>query len=288
MADWGGQTMVDRLRRVVVRTPGEAFGAADPERWHYGSRPDLEAARAEHRAFVAILEEAGAEVVEHDEALPGHADAIFVHDPLIVIDRGYVQLRMGKELRRGEEAALARTLTRAGVPCAGRIEAPGVVEGGDLLWVTPKLLAVGLGFRTDRAGFDQLGALVEPDGVECLPVELPWWTGPDACLHLMSLISMVDHDLAVAHERLLPVSFLQRLASEGVAVVSVPESELASQGPNVLALAPRDCLLLEENRITAERLAAAGCRVRTYRGREISHKAEGGATCLTRAVLRRG
>ena len=56
--------------------------------------------------------------------------------------------------------------------------------------------------------------------------------------------------------------------------------------PNVLAVGPRDCIMLEGNPITKERLEDAGCRVRTYHGDEISVKAEGGATCLTRPILR--
>jgi arginine deiminase len=57
-------------------------------------------------------------------------------------------------------------------------------------------------------------------------------------------------------------------------------------GTNVLALAPGHCLMLEGNPVTRRRLEAAGCQVWTYRGDEISHKAEGGPTCLTRPLLR--
>ena len=66
----------------------------------------------------------------------------------------------------------------------------------------------------------------------------------------------------------------------------MPEEEFASMAPNVLALAPRECLMLEGNPITRRRLEEAGCEVTTYRGREISWKAEGGPTCLTRPLLR--
>ena len=86
---YGSQSMVDPLRRVVVRSPDEAFGDADPQRWHYTAAPDLERARAEHAALVSALEAAGAEIVRHDTALPGMVDAIFVHDPVLVCDRAY-------------------------------------------------------------------------------------------------------------------------------------------------------------------------------------------------------
>jgi N-dimethylarginine dimethylaminohydrolase len=283
---YGSQSMVAPLRRVAVRAPDVAFAEADPAAWHYRARPDLEAARAEHQALVAILEDAGAEIIRHDAALPGLADAIYVHDPVLVTAAGTLVLSMGKALRRGEEEALADTLAAAGVPVFGRLTGDARAEGGDLLWVDDRTLAVGQGFRTNEAAFVQLQELLAPLGVDCVAVPLPVYDGREACLHLMSIISMVDDDLAVAYEPLLPVPFWRWLRERGVELVTVPAEEFASQGPNVLAVAPRDCVLLEDNARTAELLAAAGCRVRTYRGAEISHKAEGGATCLTRPVWR--
>ncbi|HEM61925.1 MAG TPA: amidinotransferase, partial [Chloroflexi bacterium] len=108
--------MVDPLRRVLVKRPGEAFAVDDPAVWHYAGQPDLEVAQQEHDALVEILREAGAEVLYHEEHQPHRADAIFVHDPAIVTDHGAIILRMGKELRRGEEPALARRLQELGVP----------------------------------------------------------------------------------------------------------------------------------------------------------------------------
>ncbi len=284
--EYGSQSMVAPLRRVVVRAPNAAFAEADPTAWHYRDHPDLAAAGAEHEALVAILENAGAEVIRHDASLPGLADSIYVHDPVLVTAAGTLVLSMGKELRRGEEEPLAETLAAAGVPVFGRLAGDARAEGGDLLWVDERTLAVGQGFRTNESALMQLRDLLTPVGVDCIAVPLPVFDGRDACLHLMSIISMVDDDLAVAYEPLLPVPFWRWLQERGIELVAVPEEEFASQGPNVLALGPRDCVLLEDNVQTAERLAAAGCRIQMYRGAEISHKAEGGATCLTRPVWR--
>ena len=286
MKEYGSQSMVDPLRRVLVRRPDNAFGNADPELWHYASRPNLELAQAEHDALVATLRGAGCEVIFHDLPLPDHADAIFTHDPVIVTDEGAIILRMGKEQRRGEEAAIARTLEDLEGPILTALEGEAFAEGGDLLWLDHDTLAVGLGFRTNAEGLRQLTAAIRPLGAETVPVPLPYGEGRDACLHLMSLISMIDHDLAVVFLPLLPVPFVELLTERGIKLVEVPEEEVSTMGPNVLALAPRRCLMIEGNPMTRERLEGAGCEVVTYRGNELSLKAEGGATCLTRPILR--
>ena len=285
-ATFGCQSMVDPLRIVLVRKPDDSFATSDPKAWGYNARPDLKAARKEHDALVALLRASGSEVWYHDEPQKGKADAIFVHDPVIVTDLGAIVLRMGKELRRGEEASIAKSLGRHGVPVLGSLRSPATAEGGDLLWVAHDVLAVGQGFRSNREGFEQLRALLAGSGVRVEPVPLPYYKGPEACLHLMSLVSLVDEDLAVVYPRLLPAGFRTTLKEVGFDFIEVPDQEFDMMAPNVLAVGPRNCIMLEGNPITKERLEDAGCRVRTYHGDEISLKAEGGATCLTRPILR--
>lgn len=282
--NYGSQSMCAPLQIVLVKRPGTAFGEADPEKWHYTDQPDLLLAQQEHDAFVNSLHGSGIEVVYHDVELPEHADAIFVHDPVIVADQGAIILRMGKDLRRGEEEAIASVLEKMGVPIHYRLHGEAMAEGGDLLWVDEKTLAVGQGFRTNGEALRQLReALPE---IEIIPVDLPYFDGPDACLHLMSFISIVDDDLAVVYLPLMPVPFYQFLKRRGFRMVEVTDEEFLTMGPNVLALAPGKCVMLQHNPITTSRLEAAGCEVLLYRGDEISLKAEGGATCLTRPILR--
>jgi N-dimethylarginine dimethylaminohydrolase len=278
--------MHETLRSVLVRPPDAAFSEADPRGWHYTARPDLDAALDEHAALVEILRRNGADVVVHDRPVPDHADALFVHDPALVTDAGAIILRMGKQLRRGEEDAMAAAFTELGVPILARLAEPALAEGGDLLWLDRSTLAAGLGYRTNAEGLRQLSAVLEPAGVTVVPVPLPHAGGPEACLHLMSLISVLDRDLAVVYLPLLPVPFVQLLGERGFRMVEVPEAEFPTMGPNVLALGPRRCLALRGNPITRNRLEEAGCEVHTYRGDELSLKAEGGPTCLTRPLWR--
>lgn len=283
---FGSQSMISPLRRVLVRRPDEAFGRADPVLWHYTSRPNLALAQQEHDDFVTSLRQAGTEVIYHDESQPERADAIFVHDPALVTDRGAIILSMGKALRRGEEAAIARRFETLDIPILYTLHGEALAEGGDLMWLDEQTLAVGLGFRTNAEGLRQLQEALTELGVTCIPVQLPYYLGPEACLHLMSIISMVDERLAVAYLPLLPVPFWSYLQTRNIRLIEVPEEEFETMGTNVLALAPGQCLMLAGNPVTRQRLEAAGCEVLTYRGHEISLKAEGGATCLTRPILR--
>jgi arginine deiminase len=57
-------------------------------------------------------------------------------------------------------------------------------------------------------------------------------------------------------------------------------------GTNVLALAPRKCVMLAGNTHTREALERAGAEVFEYEGTEISAKGAGGPTCLTRPIVR--
>jgi dimethylargininase len=284
--NYGSQSMVAPLRTVLVKRPDDAFAVDDPVTWHYTDRPDLVIAQQEHDALVALLRRGGTEVIYHDEPQPDHADAIFTFDPAIVTDHGAIILSMGKPQRRGEEAAMALRFAELGVPMLYTLHGEARAEGGDLLWVDHDTLAVGLGFRTNAEGLRQLREALTGIGVKVIPVELPYYSGPQACLHLLSLISIVDYNTAVVYPPLLSVPFWQELQRRGFQLIEIPEKEFPTLATNVLALAPRKCLMLEGNPIAKRLLEDAGCEVMTYRGNEISLKAEGGPTCLTRPIWR--
>ena len=283
---YGCQDMVSPLRSVLVKRPDAAFGSADPRDWHYTARPDLTIAQQEHDALTDILRKSGAEVIYHDEYLPDHADAIFAFDPSLITDAGAIILSMGKEKRRGEEAAIARVYEKLGIPILAALYGEARAEGGDLLWIDHETLAVGLGFRTNPEAFRQLRETLAGIGVKVIAVDLPYYTGPEACLHLLSMISIIDYRTAVVYPPLMAVPFWQELQRRDFTLIEIPASEYDSMATNVLALAPRKCLMLEGNPLTKRLLEDAGCEVLTYRGNEISLKAEGGPTCLTRPIWR--
>jgi len=283
---YGGQSMVAPLRRVLVQEPAPPRTADDHVRFGYPRPVDHAKAVAEHRAFCAVLEGAGIEVVRQPFAEPGELDAIFVYDPSLVTDEGAIIGRPGKAVRRGETAAAADFYRELEIPILAQIEGPGVLEMGDLFWIDEHTLAAGEGFRTNGPALDELQIRLQPLSVDIIRVPLPYWRGPDECLHLLSLISPIDDKLAVAYLPLLNSSFVTLLREAGWTLIEVPDQEFATQGSNVLALAPRRVLVLSGNPVTRQRLEAAGCDVLEYIGDEISLNRGGGPTCLTRPLLR--
>jgi dimethylargininase len=265
------------IRRVLVRRP--PADCSDWEHYRWRGAPDPAALAAEHEALCGVLEDAGAEVVVAEATT---LDAIYVYDPALVGDDGAVQLRPAKAERLGEVEVLGAELERAGVPVVHRLQEPLLAEGGDLFWLDGGTLCAGRGYRTNSAGIQALERLL---GVETLVFDLPHHHGPAACLHLLSLLSPLAHDLVVAFPPLLPVRLAQLLADRGVEIVEVPDDEFETLGPNALALAPRVALVPEHNRETRRRLEAAGVEVLVYRADELS-KGEGGPTCLTLPLLR--
>ena len=278
---YGIPSMTEPLRRVLVRAPR----ADDLSRWReYGWRaePDAAAIAREHHALCELLAGAVAEVVLGEGPLDADPDAIYTFDPALVADEGAVLLRPGKALRRGEVDALRSDFERAGVPIAGRLAEPALGEGGDVIRLDERALLVGLGYRTNEAGADELARLT---GLDVMTFDLPHWHGEAEVMHLLSLLSPLAEDLVVAYPPLLPTRLAQLLAARGVEIVAVPDEEFESMGGNVLALAPRVALVVEGNPETRRRLERAGVDVLVYEGKELS-KGDGGPTCLTCPLLR--
>jgi len=280
-----------RLTRVLLKHPREAFGsderiAGEWKPLNFGAPPSFTRAIEEYDALVEILRSAGVQIDCLPAAEQTNLDSLYVRDGSIVCSRGVILCRMGKRLRAAEPAAQRAAYRSLGIPVIGEITEPACLEGGDVVWLDDRTIAVGHGYRTDEEGILQLRGLLGDTIDELIVVSLPHWHGPGEVLHLMSLISPVDRDLAVVYSPLLPVAFRQRLVAQGCQLIEVPHDEFETMGTNVLALGPRDCVVLAGNPRTRQALERAGARVREYVGEEISVKGGGGPTCLTRPLAR--
>ena len=279
------------LRSVFIRPAEKAFRdqatiAAQWQDLNYLSKPDLKTALAQYQRFEALLTEAAGEIYRMSGGEDLTLDAMYCRDASIATDHGMILCRMGKEARQPEPESHRNLFESMGIPVLGSIEPPGTLEGGDLAWLDTQTLAVGLSYRSNESGIAQLQSLLEPRGIEVLVVDLPHFRGPSDVFHLMSILSPVDRDLAVVYSPLMPISFRNHLRDRGFDLIEVPEAEFDTLGSNVLATAPRRCLMAKGNPQTETALRQAGCRVVTYEGSEISLKGGGGPTCLTRPYQR--
>lgn len=285
------QSEIGSLSQLVVKHARDAFRSpqAIAEEWRalkFTSAPDFEKSVRQYDRFAELLGECGASLHFLPPSREAGLDSIYVRDASIVCDRGVILCSMGKPPRQDEPRLQEAAFRAMGYPIAGSIAPPGRLEGGDVVWLDRRTIAVGQGYRTNEDGIAQLRALLEGSIDELIVVPLPHWRGPADVFHLMSIVSPIDRDLALVYSPLLPVTFRERLLDRGIALVEVPDGEFESMGANVLAIAPRRCLMLAGNATTRARLERAGAHVTVYEGDDISVKGGGGPTCLTRPLRR--
>lgn len=264
---------VDRASQgLLALTRGISSAFARCELTHLGREPiDLARARAEHAGYCALLAELGCAVEEiaSDPELP---DCVFVEDTAVVVDELAVMARPGAVSRRGElpavEAALARHRRLGRVEA--RIEAPGTLDGGDVL-VAGRRVFVGRSERTNAAGIEQLRGHLAPQGytVEAVAVR--------GCLHLKSAVTQVAPELLLVHREWLDTAVLS-----GFELLEVDPGEPFAAN----ALLIRDVVVLPDAfPRTLRLLEARGLTVVPVAVSEIA-KAEGGVTCCS--LLLRG
>jgi N-dimethylarginine dimethylaminohydrolase len=280
-----------KLKSVFIKRAKDAFidDAHIAKHWealNYLGKPEINKAFIEYEAFEQVFKDNGTEIFYLPQDASVNMDSIYCRDAAIATSHGMIICNMGKEGRKNEPLAEQKAFEEQGIPVLGVISAPGTIEGGDVAWLDEKTLAVGHTYRTNEEGIKQITALLAPIGVDVIVVPMPHYRGPSDVFHLMSVLSPVDSNLAVVYSPLIPIVFRNELIKRGYELVEVPEAEFDSMGCNVLALAPRVCLMVKGNPIIKERLEKAGCKVIEYEGAEISVKGGGGPTCLTRPVER--
>ncbi len=285
------QSETGTITELVLKHARDAFRspsaiAAEWQALNFTDAPDYGRAVDEYERLLDLLRTSGAVVHLLPQAVGVGLDSIYVRDASVVCDRGLILCNMGKPQRLGEPAAQEAAIRALGHTVVGCVRLPGRLEGGDVVWLDERTLAVGRGYRTNDEGIAQLRTLVADSIDELVVVPLPHWRGAGDVFHLMSIVSPVDWDLAVVYSPLMPVPFRERLLDRGIRLVEVPDEELDSMGANVLAIAPGRCVMVAGNPVTRGRLEKAGVEVLEYEGREISLKGGGGPTCLTRPLRR--
>jgi N-dimethylarginine dimethylaminohydrolase len=288
---FNGHSMTGPLERVLVCSPRAAGWNAPNHvsRWQelgFHHPPNFETAQSQHDLLCHELRAVGAEVLELPPAHDLSLDAAYTHDASLASDFGLIAMRPGKSNRVAEAAHHASFAATIDIPTLAAITAPGATEAGDILWLDAHTLLIGRGYRTNAAGIQQMRDLLAPHNVEVISAPLPYGPGPSACLHLMSLISLLDEKTAIVDLPWLAVETIELLNSRRYRFIEIDYSERDTLACNVLALGNHRLLAIEENKKTNDRLRAAGFEVRTFPGSELCINGSGGPTCLTRPLLR--
>ena len=280
-----------KLASVYLKSAKNSFLSEEElsEHWEtlqYLSKPNFKKSLEEYATFQTFFREKNISTCFFPINRKTKIDSIYSRDASIATDFGIIICNMGKQGRIHEPYAQLEAYKMNNVNILGEIKFPGTLEGGDVAWLDQNTLAVGHTYRTNEEGISQLKGLLQPKGIEIIVVELPHYKGESDVFHLMSILSPVDKNLAVVYSPLMPIKFRNELLERGFQLVEVPEQEFDSMGCNVLAVAPRDCLMVDGNPITRKLLEDAGASVHIYEGNEISVKGGGGPTCLTRPIDR--
>lgn len=280
-----------KLKTLLIKPAKNAFVSEEllKEQWeelNYLCQPNFEDSLKEYENFEKVFQNNGITINQFPYDDKVTIDSIYSRDAAIATDFGMIICNMGKSGRINEPNVQMQSFVNESIPILGKIEFPGTLEGGDVAWLDEKTLAVGHTYRTNEEGIRQLKYLLEPKGIQIIVAELPHYKGSSDVFHLMSILSPVDKDLAVVYSPLMPIKFRNELIFRNFQLIEVPEKEFESMGCNVLAIAPRECLMVQGNPKTEKALIEAGCKVTTYFGENISVYGGGGPTCLTRPLLR--
>ena len=283
--------MVNPIKKIILKHPKDAFKDQDTinkqfSRLNYFEAPNFNKAISDYDKFVGLLISFDIELHFLPKDNSTSIDSIYTHDPCVVSNNGVILCNMGKKSRLAEPNTMEEYFKSIQLPILGRIKAPGTLEGGDVVWIDEKTIAVGEGYRTNKEGIKQLKHLLSDQVENVISVPIPHWSGPEDCLHLMSNISPIDHNIFLVYSRLLPVPFRKYLLDRNIELIDVPDEEYESMGCNVLAVAPRKVIMINGNLITKQLLEKKEIEVYTYDGAEISIKGAGGPTCLTRPFVR--
>lgn len=236
-----------RLKAVLLYCPGKELEAIkNPNDVQHVGRISPAKIEKEYRSIISVYEKLGIKVYLIDprsfgaNGKPDKYNLMYVRDLFFNTPEGAVVARMASRVRAGEEKYAASALAAMGVPVNRTVAGKGLFEGADALWLSPRTVMCGIGNRTNREGYSQLRAMLEAQGVEAVPVELP-----RTVQHLLGLVQIVDVDLALVRTQSASSEITCILKKKGFSIVPVPETDEVRirQGMNIVTVAPRSVIM---------------------------------------------
>ncbi len=246
---------------AIARKPGKNF-ARGLTTTVSAKPPRYELLLEQHEAYLDALRSCSLEVTVLD-ALPDYPDAYFVEDTAVVTPDVAVITNPGADARKGEEESMAKVL--AAFRKIERIQAPGSVDGGDVLQMGDHFF-IGLSERTNKEGAGQLGRILERYGNTWETVTV------GAGLHFKSSVNCVGRNTL-----LVTIDFADNAQLKGYDKIVVENT--AAYAANTL-LVNKHLLTPAGFPGTRKRLEALGCEIIELETSEI-RKMDGGLTCMS-------
>ena len=265
----------DRLTRVVVSSPRHEYarGANDVENHNIGRLSDPEIAIQQHDLLKDTLRACGAEVIDIAE-LKDHPNSVFARDTALSTPYGYIELRLGLESRQGEGEWMAAALDAMGEACAGRVTAPGTVEGGDVV-LAGEVAFIGRSLRTNVEGVQQLSVLLAGMGYAIRVIDLP-----DTILHLDKALMTIRPDHVIYCQDLVTAADIEGF--QGIGFVCGGDTTA-----NIICLGDGELIVNRSNTRVKDRLERDGYTVHALDLGEFA-KGMGGPNCLIMPIARGG
>jgi N-dimethylarginine dimethylaminohydrolase len=206
-----------------------------------------------------------------------HPNLMFCADLFVMTPQGAILARPASTVRAGEERHVARRLAALGIPILKTITGKGTFEGADLMWIDRKTAMIGRGLRTNQAAIDQIEQLLLELGVMLIVVDSPY-----GIMHFMSLLRIVDSDLAICWPRRTPFNTVMALQERGFKVEFPPfkDDQESYRGINFVTLGPRRILMVEGLPVIQGFFENLGIECLTTPTDELT-RAAGNVGCLT-------
>lgn len=264
----------DKLSRVVVCTPrDEYFNVKNLKEQHIHLVADRDKTLQQFAALKSLMETSGCEVIDVPE-LANHPNSVFTRDTALCTPQGYIKLRMGLAARRGEEEWMAEILESMGEPCAGQINEPGTVEGGDVI-LAGSVAFVGLSTRTNQEGATQISGILSNMNYEIRTVVVQ-----PPHLHLGGAMSVVGPQHILCCRDMFPKEFFNGFDTIDISCRGTSNGNVICPGDNeIIANAAENAEAIEA--LEKKGMVVHGIDLSEFR------KGAGGPTCLILPVERK-
>ncbi|WP_240675763.1 dimethylarginine dimethylaminohydrolase family protein [Ammoniphilus sp. CFH 90114] len=260
--NWYCDSEVGTLRAVLMHRPGkEIEGITDANFAEYRFRAPInpERARIQQDALADLYRQHGVQVHYVQNQREDKPNAMFMRDLVFMTPEGAIVCRPAIPSRRGEEKAVAQTLTALGVPILKTINGDGYFEGASAMWIDRETVIIGTGSRTNDSGADQVEAELRNIGVShVIRTQIPYGS-----IHLDGYMNMVDKKKMLIFPWHVTYDCAKALLDKGIQFIEATHIPEVKQGMamNIVALAPGKVVMPSGNPETRTQLVSEGIEV---------------------------